>query len=560
MSIIHVQQIKAYLQATFGGRIDLSDCVGMPEDQRESLFLTRALAAFSLQALGDLEPDQAAADVTDGPQDNGIDAIHFDPAEQVLYLAQAKWRHDGTGSLERAEVLKFTTGVNDLLNARFDRFNTRIQARADDIQAALYSAQTRFQLVVAYTGQDPLAVEPQRDLDDFLKDMNDPSDVMQIRVLRQGGLHGIIARGAKGAPINLEVVLKSWGQTREPYKSYYGQVAASDIAGWWERHHPRLFAPNLRMFLGLTDVNQALLDTLRQAPEHFWYFNNGVTALCTSIVKKPLGGDSREMGIFECTDVSIVNGAQTVGAIAAACATHPAEVAKASVIVRFISLENCPEGIATEITRATNTQNRTERRDFVSLDPEQERLRTELQLDGVTYVYKSGDRTPAEKDGFDLVEATVALACSQKDISLAVQAKREIGKLWEDISKAPYRALFNSSLTGLRVWQLVQAVRVVEGALKREQKSRQGRAAMFAVHGNRAIAYEVLRRLDLSDAETAPSQSSKDKWDALTVEALNWVTQAASKLYPDSYLASLFKNLSKCRKVSDRVGELWPPG
>src|SRR5262249_31933179 len=150
---------------------------------------------------------------------------------------------------------------------------------------------------------------------------------------------------------------------------------------------------------------QSLMDTLKGGnAERFWYFNNGITVLCGSIKKKPVGGNSRDSGYFECSDVSIVNGAQTVGAIHQANSTHPESVAKASVLVRFISLEDCPDGFGAEVTRATNTQNRIERRDFVALDSEQERLRTELQLEKIQYAYKSGEGVADPTKGFELTE------------------------------------------------------------------------------------------------------------------------------------------------------------
>lgn len=63
-------------------------------------------------------------------------------------------------------------------------------------------------------------------------------------------------------------------------------------------------------------------------------------------------------------------------------------------------------------------------------------------------MYKSGEASPTTSTGFDLVEATVARACIQTDVTLAVQAKREIGKLWDDIEKPPYKILFNPSVSG----------------------------------------------------------------------------------------------------------------
>ncbi len=190
------------------------------------------------------------------------------------------------------------------------------------------------------------------------------------------------------------------------------------------------------------------MNTVKNEPEKFWYYNNGITALCSSIGKKPLGGSGRDTGIFECKDVKIVNGAQTVGSIARAYQNSPEQVEKAKVLIRFISLENCSEEFATEITRFNNTQNRIDRREFVALDPEQERIKNELQLEGITYAYKSGESIPPEQKGFDLNEATISRACKHNEISFATRVKDKISALWENIEKPPYKTLFNTSVNG----------------------------------------------------------------------------------------------------------------
>lgn len=555
MSILHVNQIKAQLQRMFNGKIDMSDYLSKPESERDVAFLSRALAAFSLVLTADALPEKAADCVTDGGQDNGIDAIYFDDVEKVLYLVQSKWKQDGHGSIERGEGQKFIQGAKDLVNARFGRFNARVGARSTEIQQALLSANTRISLLIVYTGQEALASEVNRDFQDFVDEMNDVSDIAHYRVLRQGNIHGAIASNTLGAPIDFDVVLRDWGQVRDPYQAYYGYVAAPDVAAWWESHHPRLFAPNLRSFLGVTEINQQLVDTLISNPDNFWYFNNGITAICAQIKKKPLGGAARESGVFECVDVRIVNGAQTVGAIATANSKAPESVAGAHVLVRFISLEQCPPDFAIQITRATNTQNRIERRDFVSLDPEQERLRTELQLDGVEYTYKGGDSPKSRPSGFDLEEATVALACSHADLSLAMQAKREIGKLWEDITKAPYKALFNGSVSSTRLWRAVRILRTIDECLTREQKSRSGREAMVTVHGNRFITRQVFRRLapgSLTDDDVDFSAILASVSDLVSTYSQETVL-VTNSLYPDSYLAAVFKNATKCRDIEQRM-------
>jgi hypothetical protein len=51
MSLIHVQQIRAYLQKTFGTLIDLGDFQSADADLREVTLLTRSQAAFVVALL-----------------------------------------------------------------------------------------------------------------------------------------------------------------------------------------------------------------------------------------------------------------------------------------------------------------------------------------------------------------------------------------------------------------------------------------------------------------------------------------------------------------------------
>jgi hypothetical protein len=558
MSTIHLNQIRAHLNTNFRALVDMSDMAGRDTTEQENVFLSRGLAAFALVHLTNVGVQDGVTALTDGGQDNGIDAVLHHIPERSLYLVQSKWRHDGTGTISRGEIQKFLTGVRDLLNLRFDRFNQKMAAKKGTIESALNDARTRIVLVIAYTGQQPLANDVNGDIRDFLDEMNDPAEVVAHHVLRQGSLYAAVSAGARGSPINLDVQLFDWGQVREPFLAYYGQVSASDVAQWWKNHYPRIFSPNIRMFLGETDVNESLLGTLQLAPQNFWYFNNGITALCAKIQKKPIGGTTRDTGVFECSDLRIVNGAQTAGAIASAIETHTESVASARVPIRIISLEQCPEGFDREITRSNNTQNRIERRDFVALDPEQERLTNELLLESVQYVYKSGDSVAAVNKGFDLVEATVARACAEKDVGLAVQAKREIGKLWEDIEKPPYKTLFNPSVSCLELWRSVQILRRVEEKLEKLRCKREGRERLLAVHGNRFLAHIAFQRLR---SLPAPANAVLDadflqKIDEATDEAYAKTLEALNKLYPEAYLANLFKNLVRCKQVKEKIGEV----
>jgi hypothetical protein len=151
-------------------------------------------------------------------------------------------------------------------------------------------------------------------------------ELLEARILKQLDVHGLVARGTQGDPIDLEVALFQWGEATDPL-SVYGQVAASDVAAWWKAHYPQIVSQNIRMFLGTdTEVNAGLQTTLMTDPKHFWHFNNGITVICREVSPKMVGGKSKESGYFNCYDVRIVNGAQTAGSIAVAYDKKPETV------------------------------------------------------------------------------------------------------------------------------------------------------------------------------------------------------------------------------------------
>ncbi|MBP7568665.1 MAG: AIPR family protein, partial [Acidobacteria bacterium] len=359
---------------------------------------------------------------------------------------------------------------------------------------------------------------------------------------------------AEGDPIFLDVMIGEWGHMEIPFEAYYGQVNASDIAKWFDAHGDRLFSRNLRKLIQTSDVNKSIAESARQHPTQFWYLNNGITVLCDKLKKKPLGGADRTSGVFECEGFSVVNGAQTVGSVASAAKTSPAAVQQAKVLVRLISLENCPASFGEEVTRATNMQNRIENRDFVSLDQEQVRLRQEFVMDGKYYALKTGEPAPLPDQGLTIDEATVALACARAEVQHAVIAKAAVGRFWENLDKAPYRLLFNSSLTSLRLWRLVQILRSVEEALK-TVPTNDSKTKAAAIHGNRFIAHEVFIRLPLAtlDNPGADASSIVSAAAALVPKIHTATADALASKFAGSYPGSLFKNATKCASLSTEV-------
>jgi AIPR protein len=279
--------------------------------------------------------------------------------------------------------------------------------------------------------------------------------------------------------------------------------------------------------------------------------------LCASVRKLARGATSRISGDFRLSGVSIVNGAQTVASIAKAASMrdegHPLD---ARVWVRFISLEGCPPEFASEVTEATNTQNTVERSDFVALDAEQARLRTELLLSvRKTYSIKRGEETPPPEHGCTVSEATVALACAQQDPSLAVIAKSAVGRLWDSTERPPYTQLFNSGTSAYRLWRCVQSMREVDRQLESRRQALEGRDRAVAVQGNRIALHLVFRELDMERVATPETawQAQLDLIPAKTDAVLDKMIEHVEAEYPGNYITSLFKNASRCQHLVQLV-------
>ena len=148
--------------------------------------------------------------------------------------------------MEVGEALKFIKGVRDLLEAKFDQFNSKMTRHQDKVFTALSDATAKFTVVLACTGDQAISV--QNPFEELLGEMNSPTEVMSLRVLRQAICIQLWS-GPVGDAVDLEIMLHNWGLVKEPYVAY-GQVAVADIATWGQ-YGTRLTSKNLPQFKGL---------------------------------------------------------------------------------------------------------------------------------------------------------------------------------------------------------------------------------------------------------------------------------------------------------------------
>lgn len=163
----------------------------------------------------------------------------------------------------------------------------------------------------------------------------------------------------------------------DKYSVYLAIISGELLASLYDEFRDRLLEKNVRSFLQVKGaVNKGIRDTLRDEPDMFLAYNNGisVTAESVEIVRDENGKPS----IRRIRDMQIVNGGQTTASIFNA--HHDKKIAadlskvfvqmKLSVI---ISPEDMDE-IVPRISAFANTQNKVQVADFSANDPYHRRI------------------------------------------------------------------------------------------------------------------------------------------------------------------------------------------
>lgn len=562
----NIKQLETEINQLFYNSIDMSDYDGKKANQKKDAFNSRALAAYALYSLADISSEEAGQSVVDGFDDNGIDALLFNERQNTLWLIQAKWRRDGQKPPEAKEMRSFKDGVFDLLDygspKTQERFNYKFEYKEREIKEALSSPGLKIKVVVAHTTQK-LSKSSRTVLQDLIEGLNDGADIASVEDFNLDRAFKAVFERHNQENIDVQFELTNWGRIDEPYQAFYGGIDAITIGKWWAEHKNRLFGKNIREFVGSTEVNEDILDTLLKEPEIFWYLNNGITVLCSQIRKVGAKKD-RKSGNFYAENISIVNGAQTIGCIGGLFQDTSLETREkledVEIFVKFISLENCDEDFDLRVTRATNTQNRVESRDFIALDAQQARLGKEFRTCGKRYIYKRTAETITQDDkNYGLEEATIALACASKDVGMPITAKQNISRLWADPNKAPYIKLFNPNVNATQLYRQIEIKRKVEEIVASKQASNLSRLeSALLKHGDLFVLNVLFQKASMRLFSSDTGERDFENFRDFTIpEEVDRIIEVLigilDQVYEPGKLWSLFRSAKKYRELREKV-------
>lgn len=252
------------------------------------------------------------------------------------------------------------------------------------------------------------------------------------------------------------------------WKAYVTAVKASWLKTQYIAHTDELFSGNPRTYLGSgkkkNKINLGIIETIQAEPDNFWAYNNGVTALVNDY-KIDVDGQTQDESLT-ITGITIINGAQTTGAISAVD-----DLQDAWVPIRFIVCKN--PNIINDIINNNNKQNEILPSDLRSNDKCQNRLREEFQQYPQLYYSggRRGDVRPSRsKEVLDPYVVAQAILAFHGDCVTAYNSRTD---LWH--SDKLYSTIFPDQLTAehiIFVYSLSRAVDIYKLGLQNKKDSR----------------------------------------------------------------------------------------
>lgn len=371
------------------------------DDELFVLFFLRAFVAEDESA--------AAAGLCGGPRDKGVDAVLIDDPARIVFVVQGKYRQKVAAKNEhRGDVAGFAQLAVDLCGdgAAFASLakdlSPEVLGRLEDARSRIRKRGYALHMFYVTLGKCSSALHDEASRIVRAADSTvtfQLFDGKRILLLLADYLDGV----APPVP-SLDLEIESGGGVRTAgvfnrydsktdIESWVFSMTDLAVAGLFERAGTRLFARNVRGFLGSTEINRGMEATLTREPEYFWYYNNGVTIVCDDATQE----SSRGRNLLRVTNPQVINGQQTTRTLARIVRKGP----RASVLVRVIRVPRSPhengnsfETLVSRIVSATNWQNAIRPSDLMSNDRRQ--IDIERQLRKLNYLYLRKRMTKGE--------------------------------------------------------------------------------------------------------------------------------------------------------------------
>lgn len=361
----------------------------------------KAFIAWTLiRIAGDeISSDEAVDAIVDGTQEKGIDAIYVpDRAGRIVILQTKYHKKPEKHGIRKNDLVKLFAGVDWLMRGDLTKItkNPDFAAKAQEFRDAYVNFDySEILVVLAATTTKGPGKEEQDEIDLSLSRLRDSGAAFEIKTLTAADLHdALISAVHNRYKLDVEVNFTGkplhYERSKGGARAIVGAVKGSELSKLFHKHSFRIFDANIRNYLGMGKINQAIQHTATDKDEstNFWFYNNGVTFVCDEYSFRSL-----EDTVVKMHNSQIINGCQTVMSLYHAGSELKDDV---EVLVRIIEKEQDLDFFR-RITLFANSQNAVRPADLVGTDTIQLELKRLLMKQGIYYETRRGDYK-AEKD------------------------------------------------------------------------------------------------------------------------------------------------------------------
>lgn len=355
---------------------------------------------------GELTWDTDLSELILPGDDLGVDGVLIDEAGKRIVLIQCTWR----ATLEKMEnkLNEFSGVVDRLLNPDYVKHGGEaaqqlLGSLPDRIKDG-YSVELRFVTNMAIGNKERLtaiADASNNAFDESGRKIN--LELYGRAELEQLGEDLKNVTELNALPVVQFSIQKDktiiWTvQEGAPRNSLVGLIKGNELAALNKEFGLRLFTANIRLPLATRKVNPRIRKTAEEEPDDFFYYNNGVSAVCSEFA---IDGTTVTAKGFQ-----IINGAQTVDALKKTLGKKPN--GKVYVLFRMTDADTTSgsdKTFAQNVIRFNNTQNPVKVSDFFANDPIQTWLSKTLDsmsgkepMPSFFYLHKAGHK-PSQAKG-----------------------------------------------------------------------------------------------------------------------------------------------------------------
>lgn len=298
--------------------------------------------------------------LVDGPHDKQIDAVYIDVDDEVVHIIQGKFSRNNIKQDAIREVQSAFENFRDFKKLQSSA-NLELQMTLNDIQEAINKNYSIiFELITTGNGTEGARKESDR-LAEIISSNNTFDarfDFIDKNILQVKYNDSI---GSEHKPITHIFTIEE-----DKYMEFIGNGIKTVITALSLKECIKLpgikdgtlFSRNVRKSLGKNKVNKIIGDTLRKSPDDFFFFHNGITAICSSISRSTSDLTLTVKGI------NIVNGCQSLTEILRNSAAVKEDSCSGYILFKFYEIKATDK--ADGISRYTNMQTAVKPRDLKS--------------------------------------------------------------------------------------------------------------------------------------------------------------------------------------------------